>query len=166
MFEPAARAAATTDLEGVVAILVLDDEAGFVGVECEEDEEGILDGVFVVEGVLDLEGVAGCERGVEGWFLTEVVGKEEKEEVEEEEEEEGDGFDGSKRSFRAELGVREVDNRALPPGDLLGVLGDSRSSRTLIQEINERERVKKGLGEGEREGRGESVEGRGERGQK
>ena len=82
MFEPAARAAATTDLEGVVAIFVLDDEAGFVGVECEEDEEGILDGVFVVEGVLDLEGVAGCERGVEGWFLTGVVGKEEKEEVE------------------------------------------------------------------------------------
>ena len=52
--------------------------------------------------------------------------------------------------------MREVDNRALPPGDLLGVLGDSRSSRTLVPKINERERkVKKGLRGGEeREERG------------
>jgi len=77
MFEPAARAVATTDLEGVVAVLGFDVDRGvLVGVLCIE-EEGILEGVFagvvlvvvvVVLLLLDLEGVVLMERGVEGFF--------------------------------------------------------------------------------------------------
>jgi hypothetical protein len=124
MCEPAARAVATTDLEGVVVVVFRFDEEGvFVG-EVFVDDAGILDGVFVLAGVLDLEGVVVddevvLERGVEGGFLAGVV-------------EEG-GLESNWSFLEEELGVSELDIALLPLGDFLGVRGDSGSSCILAQ---------------------------------